>query len=50
MFSVLGDALTSFKFIQSDIVIGAFYYYFVGLIISRIGSLAIEPILKKRDS
>lgn len=46
VFSVLGDALTSLKFIQSDIIIGAFFYYFIGLIISRIGSLAIEPILK----
>lgn len=47
VFSVLGDALTSFNFIQSDVVIGAFFYYFIGLIISRIGSLAIEPILKR---
>lgn len=46
VFSVLGDALTNFHFVQKDIIIGAFYYYFIGLIISRIGSLAIEPILK----
>lgn len=46
VFSVLVDALTSFQFVQKDIIIGAFFYYFIGLIISRIGSLVIEPFLK----
>ena len=34
-------------FIQKDLVVGAFVYYFLGLIISRIGSILVEPALKK---
>lgn len=33
--------------IQKDLLIGGFLYYFIGLIISRIGSVIIEPILSK---
>ena len=47
LFALLADGLTSYTFIQSDIVVGIFLYYFIGLVISRVGSLAIEPILKK---
>ncbi|MEA1898357.1 MAG: hypothetical protein U9N53_11930 [Bacteroidota bacterium] len=47
LFVVLTQKLTSFSFVQKDIVLGVFLYYFIGLVISRIGSLFIEPILKK---
>ena len=47
IFVVIAEKLTSFSFVQSDIIIGVFLYYFIGLVISRIGSLFIEPILKK---
>lgn len=47
IFVVLAEKLTSFSFVQKDIVLGVFLYYFIGLVISRIGSLFIEPILKK---
>jgi hypothetical protein len=33
--------------LQSDLLVAAFYYYFCGLVISRVGSILIEPILKK---
>jgi hypothetical protein len=46
VFVVLADALTTFHFMQQDIVVGVFLYYFIGLIISRLGSIVIEPILK----
>lgn len=46
VFVVLADALTTFHFVQQDIILGVFLYYFIGLIISRIGSIAIEPLLK----
>lgn len=46
IFVVLLKELTSFSFVQENLVIGVFVYYFIGLIISRIGSLVIEPILK----
>jgi hypothetical protein len=32
---------------QRDIVTGAFLYYFVGLVVSRFGSLVLEPLLKR---
>lgn len=47
VFVALADKLTSLSLIQKDIVVGVFLYYFIGLVISRIGSLVIEPILKK---
>jgi magnesium-transporting ATPase (P-type) len=45
VFAVLAANITSFNLIQSDIVIGVFVYYFFGVVISRVGSLIIEPIL-----
>ena len=47
LFAVLGDALTSYTLIQDNIVIAVFFYYFLGLVVSRIGSLVIEPLSKK---
>jgi hypothetical protein len=47
IFAVLAEAFTSFHFIQKDIVLGVFFYYFVGLVVSRIGSLTVEPFLKR---
>jgi hypothetical protein len=47
VFVVLSEALTQYSLVQDDIVIGIFLYYFVGLVISRFGSLAIEPMLKR---
>ena len=47
LFAVIGDVFTSYLFIQKDILVAVFAYYFMGLVISRIGSLMIEPTLKK---
>lgn len=47
VFAVLAERITTYKIIQSDIIVGLFLYYFCGLVISRIGSLIIEPALKK---
>ncbi|MBW8042626.1 MAG: hypothetical protein FVQ85_21885 [Planctomycetes bacterium] len=47
IFVVLASKVTRYSFIQQDIVIGAFVYYFVGLVVSRFGSLVIEPLLKR---
>lgn len=46
VFVGIADALTDYHFVQKDIVVGLFLYYFIGLVISRIGSIIIEPILK----
>lgn len=47
IFAVLVEKLTSLKMIQPDIVVAVFFYYFLGSVISRVGSLLIEPALKK---
>lgn len=46
IFVVMAEALTRFHFVQKDIVLGVFFYYFIGLVISRVGSLVVEPLLK----
>jgi len=47
LFVVIASRVTRYDFIQDDIVIGAFLYYFIGMVISRFGSLTIEPLLKR---
>lgn len=47
LFVALTGYFTPFSFIQGDPFIAPFFYYFIGLILSRIGSLFIEPVLKK---
>lgn len=47
LFAAIGNEITSYALIQKDIVIGVFIYYFLGLVVSRIGSLVIEPLLKR---
>lgn len=44
---ILLREITNFDLIQENNITGVFLYYFVGLVISRFGSLVIEPILKK---
>ena len=46
VFSILTSKFTSTNLIFDNLVIGAFLYYFIGLVISRVGSVIIEPLLK----
>ncbi len=46
LFVGLGEKLTSLSLIQRNWIVEVFFYYFIGLIISRIGSLFVEPGLK----
>lgn len=46
LFAVIGDEIASYSLMQKEIIVGAFIYYFYGLVISRIGSLILEPIVK----
>ena len=46
LFAVFAEQITHYKFIQSDVLVGLFLYYFIGLIVSRIGSLIIGPMLR----
>jgi hypothetical protein len=46
VFVVILSKTSNLNLLQSDIITGVFLYYFIGLIISRVGSLFIEPFLK----
>lgn len=47
IFVVFLREITNYDLIKEDFFIGAFLYYFIGLVISRFGSLIISGILKK---
>ena len=47
VFAILAGHILHYQIVQRDIFTGAFLYYFLGLVVSRFGSLVIEPILKK---
>jgi hypothetical protein len=46
LFAVFAEYLTSYKLIQNDLVVTLFLCYFIGLCVSRLGSLILEPALK----
>lgn len=46
LFVVLAKSFLFIDLTQGDIVLDVFIYYFVGLVISRFGSLVIENLLK----
>ena len=45
LFVAFTDASTSFSFVQERVIVSLFWYYFIGLAISRFGSLVLEPLL-----
>lgn len=46
LFVAILDKFTIYSLTQENLIVGAFVYYFVGLVISRFGSLIIEPFLQ----
>ena len=46
VFVIVASKVSRYSFIQQDVVLGLFLYYFIGLVVSRFGSLMVEPILK----
>lgn len=46
-FAFTAGKLTHYSFLEKDVVVAAFLYYFIGLAISRVGSLLVEPVLKQ---
>ena len=46
LFAVLASETTPYQPIQKDIVTGVFLYYFLGMVVSRFGSLVLGPVLK----
>lgn len=47
LFAVFASKLTHYSFLGYDLVVAAFLYYFAGLVISRFGSLVVEPLFKR---
>ena len=47
VFVALTSYFTSFNFVQGNVLFAVFVYYLIGMLISRVGSLIVEPILKK---
>jgi hypothetical protein len=47
LFVIICKYSMGFNLIIENNLLGAFLYYFIGMIISRIGSLMVEPLLKK---
>ncbi len=47
LFAIFAEKMTAYRIIQDDLIVTLFLCYFIGLCISRIGSLILEPILKK---
>jgi hypothetical protein len=47
LFVILAEKIANYNLYQSDIFLGLLLYYFIGLAISRFGSLVFEPVLKK---
>ena len=47
LFCVVADRYLAYPLLQNSIINGLFLYYFIGLVISRFGSIVVEPVLKK---
>ncbi|HLY40567.1 MAG TPA: hypothetical protein VKR52_05105 [Terracidiphilus sp.] len=46
LFAVLATTISHRQFVEQNVVLGLFLYYFYGLIVSRFGSLLLQPFLK----
>ncbi|MFY7814014.1 MAG: hypothetical protein ACOVRK_02370 [Chryseobacterium taeanense] len=46
LFAYIITNFCGYNLIQKDILIGVFLYYFIGMIVSRFGSICLEPFLK----
>jgi hypothetical protein len=47
LFVIIAKSTTDYNFVQEDNFLGVFLYYFVGMTVSRFGSVIIEPLFKK---
>ena len=47
LFVIIAKSTTDYNFVQEDNLLGAFLYYFIGMTVSRFGSVIIEPLFKK---
>jgi hypothetical protein len=47
VFVIVAKQFVGLDLTQPDLALAAFLYYFLGMVISRVGSLVVEPVLKK---
>lgn len=47
LFVAAAQRISAHRFHQDNIVIDLFTYYFIGLVVSRLGSLVLEPALRR---
>lgn len=47
VFCFLLQQFTPYHLLQENLLVGAFVYYFVGMVVSRFGSLVVESLLRK---
>lgn len=47
LFCLVVSYFTSLNLLVDDLLVAAFFYYFCGMVISRVGSLVVEPIYKR---
>jgi len=47
LFAAFVQPIAGYKIDQPNLLLAVFVYYFIGMVISRIGSLIVEPVLKK---
>lgn len=45
IFAIISEKITSYSFLQKDIVIGFFVYYLIGLMLNSFGSTVLKPLL-----
>lgn len=45
-FCVIAEKVSELNLVQENLINSVFVYYLIGMIISRIGSIVVEPILK----
>lgn len=46
VFVLLSGGIVHYPLAQVDIIAAAFLYYFIGMVVSRFGSVIVEPILR----
>jgi hypothetical protein len=47
LFAAVAERTSDHRVAQGNIVVELFVYYFIGLVVSRIGSLVLEPAMKR---
>jgi hypothetical protein len=46
LFALAATKITNREFLQQNIILGLFLYYFYGLVIGQVGTLIVEPALR----